>query len=114
VLRRPVESTQYTSAEFARFCADNRIKPSVGRTGVCVAEYIEIFYNRKRLHSSLAYRTPADSPTTNPGPRPDQQTSEELSKIVNTAQLVTFLTGPRPVAQLARARHCPVRHETRP
>jgi len=25
-----------------------------------VAEYIEIFYNRKRLHSSLGYRTPAD------------------------------------------------------
>lgn len=26
---------QYTSAEFIRFCADNRIQPSVGRTGVC-------------------------------------------------------------------------------
>jgi putative transposase len=86
---------QYTSAEFARFCADNRIQPSVGRTGVCwdnaaaesffatlknemyyrqrfdarakarfaVAEYIEIFCNRKRLHSSLGYRTPAEALT---------------------------------------------------
>jgi putative transposase len=27
--------TQYTSAEFSRFCKDNRVRTSVGRTGVC-------------------------------------------------------------------------------
>ena len=35
MLQRPAELAQYTSAEFARFCAGRGIRPSVGRTGVC-------------------------------------------------------------------------------
>jgi putative transposase len=86
---------QYTSAEFALFCKANRVRTSVGRTGVCwdnaaaesffaalknecyhrqhfptrararftVADYIEVFYNRQRLHSTLGYRTPLEALT---------------------------------------------------
>jgi transposase InsO family protein len=93
VLQGPVERSQYTSHEFARFCRVKDIRTSLGRTGVCwdnavaesffaalknemyhrtsfptrararfaVAEYIEIFYNRKRLHSSIDYRTPFEA-----------------------------------------------------
>jgi putative transposase len=81
---------QYTSDEYRRLLRDLRMRPSVGRTGVCwdnamaesffaslkkelvhrttfatrreardaIANYIEIFYNRRRLHSGIGYRTP--------------------------------------------------------
>jgi len=35
VLRRPIESAQYTSIAFGQRCAQAGIRPSTGRTGTC-------------------------------------------------------------------------------
>jgi len=36
-------------------------RPSSSWHRFAVAEYIEVFYNRKRMHSSIDYRTPAQA-----------------------------------------------------
>ncbi len=35
--------------------------PTRARARFAIADYVEVFYNRKRLHSSLGYRTPAEA-----------------------------------------------------
>jgi putative transposase len=84
--------TQYTSNEFDEYCRKNRIRRSLGRTGICydnavsesffatfkkelihtrpwptvkhvkaaTFEWIEVYYNRIRRHSTLAYLTPEE------------------------------------------------------
>jgi putative transposase len=37
--------------------------PDRARARFAVADYIEVFYNRKRLHSTLGYRTPLEALT---------------------------------------------------
>ena len=47
--------TQYTSKEFAQFCADNGIRRSLGRTGICydnaVAESFFATYKKELIHT---------------------------------------------------------------
>ena len=45
VLRRPVESTQYTSADFRALCDAHGVRQSMGKTGVCWdSEYMGACY----------------------------------------------------------------------
>ena len=92
VLRRPIESAQYTSWAFTRRAKESGLLPSMGSIGDCydnammesfwgrmqtelldrrrwrtrlelanaIFEYLEIFHNRQRRHSSLGMLTPIE------------------------------------------------------
>ncbi len=66
-----------------------------------IADYLEVFYNRRRLHSTFGYRTPSKhSPSTAPE-QPLHDQLEEPSKILDTAQpSVVFLLLPITVLSL--------------
>jgi transposase InsO family protein len=42
---------------------DRQMFPTRARARFAVAEYIEVFYNRRRLHSTLGFRTPIQAHT---------------------------------------------------
>jgi transposase InsO family protein len=76
--------TQYTSTIFTEYCANNGIRRSLGRTGICfdnavsesffatykkelihtrrwpTFDWIENYYNTQRRHSTLGYLTPQE------------------------------------------------------
>jgi hypothetical protein len=88
MLQRPVESAQYTSEDYQERLKEHGFQVSMSRKGNCwdnapmesffsslkfelgdrfssraaartaLFDYIEVFYNRRRLHSSLDYRNP--------------------------------------------------------
>jgi putative transposase len=92
VLRRPLESTQFTSFAFGRRLRDTGILPSMGAVGAAydnavaesffatlkrelvdrrrfatraearsaIFEFIEVFYNRQRRHSTIGMVSPAE------------------------------------------------------
>ena len=92
VLRRPLESAQYTSEQFQKLMADHGVVCSMSRSGnvwdnaamesffsslktertarktyrtrddarADVFDYIERFYNAKRRHSTIGYRSPME------------------------------------------------------
>jgi transposase InsO family protein len=79
---------QYTSHEFARFCAGNKIQASVGRTGVCwdcaAAESFfatlknEMYYRHRfdtRAKARFAVENTSKSSTTAGGCTPDSATA---------------------------------------
>ena len=47
-------------ATLKRECVNQRIFASRAEARTAIFEYIEIYYNRERLHSTLGYRTPVD------------------------------------------------------
>jgi putative transposase len=93
VLRRPVESAQYTSFAFGRHLTASELIASMGTVGdaldnavaesffatlecelldrypwptraglrTAIFDFIEVFYNRQRRHSTLDYATPVIS-----------------------------------------------------
>jgi putative transposase len=102
VLRRPVESAQYTSLAFGRRLRETGLVASMGTVGdaldnavaesffatlecelldrhawptrqglrTALFDFIEVFYNRQRRHSTLDYLTPADYEQQHPSAAP--------------------------------------------
>ena len=65
VIAHADRGTQYTSHEYLTFCANNGLRPSVGRTGICydnaVAESFWASLKRECLHTKPTFATRAEA-----------------------------------------------------
>jgi len=65
VIAHADRGTQYTSHEYLTFCANNGLRPSVGRTGICydnaVAESFWASLKRECLHAKPTFATRAEA-----------------------------------------------------
>jgi len=61
VLRRSLESESFFTAQKSEL-VHRTVFPTLTRARQAIAEYIEVFYKRTRLHSGLGYKTPRLSP----------------------------------------------------
>jgi putative transposase len=53
-------SESFVSTLKAELVSRRRLFPSRQASKTAIFEYLEAFYNRTRVHSSLGYRSPAD------------------------------------------------------
>ena len=62
MLRRSLESESFFAA-LKNELVNRTVFPTLTRVRQAIAEYIEVFTNRSRLHSGLGYKTPLDVTT---------------------------------------------------